>query len=124
MKRSLLILLFVFVLMFALVGCGGSKKDAPAKPAKEAPAKVIIVDKRIIGAWEGKDGNVEFKSDGNVVLDDGTQLPFAMPSSEQLKITFPGGTQVFTVKWKGDDKHGIVSKDSTDTTVYWYDRKK
>ncbi len=124
MKRSLLILLFVSALMLALVGCGGSPKDTPADTAKETPAKAIIADERIVGAWEGKDGNVEFKDDGKVVLDDGTELPFAMPSSEQLEITFPAGPQKFGVKWEGDDRHGIVSKDSTDTATYWYDRKK
>jgi predicted small lipoprotein YifL len=124
MKRTVLLLLLATALVFALAGCGGSDEAPKTEAPAEVPEKTVIADDRIIGKWKGDDGNVEFKEDNTIVLDDGTSLPFNMPSSEELQIIGPGGTGEFTVTWEGDDRHGVASKDSTDTEITWYDRQK
>jgi hypothetical protein len=117
-----MILVLVSALLLSLVGCGGSKEDKTADTATETTGTVSIADDRIVGSWEGEDGKVEFKDDGTIVLDDGTAFPFSMPNSDALEIAFPDGPREYSVTWEGDDRHGVVSKDSTDTTPTWYDR--
>ena len=124
MKRTILILMLISALMLVLTGCGGSKEDSTVGTGQETTATVNIADDRIVGSWEGEDGTVEFKDDGTIVLDDGTAFPFTMPSSDTLEIAFPDGPREYTVTWEGDDRHGAVSKDGTETTPTWYDRAK
>ncbi len=123
MKKTAWVIALVSALAFVLVGCGGSGEGDSTDVGPGNGGEVRIADERIIGEWTGEDGGVEFRADGMIVLADGTEYPFAMPSADRIDIEFPDGPRSYNVTWEGDDRHGVLASDSTTTTPTWYDRK-
>lgn len=124
MKRTFLwcVLAAMLVAIVALSGCAGGSQGQAGGSGTEA-GDVRIADERIIGRWSGADGDVEFRADGVLVLDDGTEASFAMPNSGRIDVEFAAGSRSFNITWDGDDRHGVLATDSTTTTPTWYARK-
>lgn len=105
-----------------LTGCGSATPEEGAGSSGNDTI-VRIADERILGQWTGDDGVVEFRADGTLVLDDGSEVPFAMPDSDRVDVEFAAGTRTFNITWDGDDRHGVLATDSTTTTPTWYVRR-